>query len=166
MTHATSDAGSGAVTDEDTQTDADAEVDDEVDETADSSLEQTESLDQADESLAGARPPSQATCDAMPPKKGCHYALIPSSYCGGAPPPPEMLWPSCVCSVCSRDAHCGKGQRCVTLPTDAECHPRVAVCVNPKRRCTSNADCSSGEWCMADGNRSTCGKPTMYPARP
>lgn len=114
-----------------------------------------------------AGPPTQDRCDAMPAKDGCHYALIPSSYCGGPQPLPEMLWPRCQCSVCSRDEHCGRGERCVRLPTDAECHPQVMVCVNPKRGCTSHADCTSpGDQCMAVGKRSACRPPTMYAPRP
>ncbi|HWB76502.1 MAG TPA: hypothetical protein VG755_16155 [Nannocystaceae bacterium] len=112
------------------------------------------------------RPPTQESCEANAPKDGCHWTLVPTSYCGGPPPTPEMTWPHCACEACATDAHCGAGQRCVLLATDAECHPAEHVCVEPGRTCTPESGCHPDEQCMSDGGKPRCKIPTMYPPRP
>jgi hypothetical protein len=115
---------------------------------------------------APAGPPTQESCEATPPKAGCHWTLVPSSYCGGPPPPESMTWPHCSCEACASDAHCGAGERCVLLPTDAECHPATFVCVAPGKTCTPESGCHPDEQCMAIEGRPRCRIPTDYPPRP
>jgi hypothetical protein len=112
------------------------------------------------------QPPTQQSCEASPPQDGCHFTLVPSSYCGGPPPPPQLTWPRCACEACAKDEHCGPGQRCVLLATDAECHPVEHVCVEPGRTCTPESGCHPDEQCMSDGGRPRCKIPTSYPPRP
>ncbi|NUP13550.1 MAG: hypothetical protein HOW73_46530 [Polyangiaceae bacterium] len=115
-------------------------------------------------------PQSLAECEAKPkPNDSCHWAIIPQSYCGGAPPLPEMTAPICACVACTENAHCGTeaGGRCDTLMTDAECHPGQQVCVYPSDPCyKGHSVCKAGEQCMAENGRAVCHKPTEYMPRP
>ncbi|MFO0618514.1 MAG: hypothetical protein U0414_38330 [Polyangiaceae bacterium] len=111
-------------------------------------------------------PPTEAWCDAQPPRDGCHWTLVPTSYCGGPAPPPEMTWPHCSCEPCAADADCGDGGKCDTLAPEGECPDPVRICVQPSRTCTSAGGCSPGSVCNAVGDKPVCRPIVMYPPRP
>jgi hypothetical protein len=119
----------------------------------------------ADEPPAG--PPTQQGCEAMPSEGDCHFTLMPTFYCGGPPPPPQLTWPHCSCEPCVTDDHCLRGQRCVGLTTDEECAPLQNVCVDPRKACTTASDCPSPDQaCLLVNGRPECRVPTPYPPRP
>lgn len=112
-------------------------------------------------------PPTEAECKALPPREGCHWTLMSTSYCDGPPPPPEMTWPHCSCEVCATDADCGAGETCATLAPEGECPDVVHLCVHPTRAaCTPTSGCKPGEQCFAVDGAPACRVPVMYPPRP
>jgi hypothetical protein len=100
-----------------------------------------------------------------PDGEACSWALLAYPYCGGRPPSPEDMWPRCSCELCGVDADCGGGKRCITLPTDDDCHPPKNLCMNPNDACL-HGGCAEGEQCMFVGGHAKCKTPTNYPPHP
>ncbi|MCA9626299.1 MAG: ferritin-like domain-containing protein [Myxococcales bacterium] len=98
----------------------------------------------------------------------------------------------CYCRyACSTDADCGESQLCecgsggvsacvsaLGCQSDADCPGSVCAihttecgghgysCVTSEDGCTTNADCKSGEQCLYDGTRRSCGLDTCVEGRP
>jgi hypothetical protein len=101
----------------------------------------------------------------------CKWTLGKTRYCGGAPPPPQVLAQYgkdvCVCNECLADGDCPSnkpGVKCKTIQAyacDAQAEQR---CVYPGDPCYDDS-CPSGTMCLLDGpGKTKCG--AHEPPRP
>jgi hypothetical protein len=112
-----------------------------------------------------------ASCASKPgAKPGCHWTIGKTHYCGGAPPPPQVLAgygkDVCVCNQCAADSDCaarasGKCVLAYPFSCDAQAESR---CIYPGDACYGGK-CASGTQCQLDGpDKTKCGAPE--PPRP